>query len=203
MIGIINGSPKAPGGASGKLAERVREKMGGEAALFSARGDGGETCRGLASCETVMVVFPIYVDALPSHLLRFLMNWEVYRENHGGGACRMYAISHAGFYEGKQCFWSLEVLRNFCARADIEWLGGIGLGGSAVLGEKMPDSMVKPLFAEVDALCEAAVHREKRTEYRWASIGIPRWMYRISGNMGWTVEGKQNGLKKSDLYRVE
>lgn len=202
MIGIINGSPKAPGGASGKLAERVREKLGKEAALFSARG-GEETCRGLASCDTVIVVFPIYVDALPSHLLRFLMDWEAYRKYHGSGKCRMYAISQAGFYEGKQCVWSLKVLQNFCARAGMEWSGGIGLGGGAVLSGEMSDRMTRSLYAEVDALCEAAVQGEKRTEYRWASIGMPRWMYMICGNMGWTASGKQNGLRKTGLYRTE
>lgn len=203
MIGIINGSPKAPGGASGKLAGRVQEKLVGKTALFSARENSEETFRELASCETVVVVFPIYVDALPSHLLRFFMDWETYRKNRDGGTCAMYAISHAGFYEGKQCFWSLELLQNFCARAGISWAGGIGLGGSAVLGGGMPDSLVKPLYAEVDVLCETMIHQEKRAEYRWASIGIPRWMYIYCANMGWTADGKRNGLKKSDMYRME
>ena len=203
MIGIINGSPKAPGGASGKLSARALQKLGNEAALFSAREDGVETCQKLASCETVMVVFPIYVDALPSHLLRFFMDWEAYRKDHEGRTCRMYAISHAGFYEGKQCVWSLEVLQNFCARTGMDWSGGIGLGGSGVLSSEVPDGMVRPLYTQVDALCEAAVKQEKWTEYRWASIGMPRWMYLASANMGWTLDGKRNGLKKSDLYRME
>lgn len=204
MIGLLNGSPKAPGGASGAILERVSAQLGVDTVLLSAKDNSEDVYTRLNACDAVVIVFPIYADALPSHLLRFLMGWEAYRKAHGGGESKVYAVSHAGFYDGIQCRWSLDIIRNFCARAGLAWCGGVGMGGAAVMGETgIPNSMLRPLCEAVSVLAQMAKGGKVQGENRFVSVGMSRWLYKAMGNLGWKNGAKQNGLKPKDLYRTE
>lgn len=46
---------------------------------------------------------------------------------------RLYSISNGGFIEGNQNEPLLQIFRNFCTRCDLEWCGGIGIGGGVML----------------------------------------------------------------------
>lgn len=204
MIGLLNGSPKAPGGASGAILERMGAELGSETILLSSKDGSEEAYVRLNGCEAVVIVFPIYADALPSHLLRFLMDWESYRKSHGGVKGRVYAVSHAGFYDGIQCRWSLDIIRNFCARVGLTWCGGVGLGGAAVLGESgIPEGALRPLREAISLVAQAAQSGTALPENRFVSIGMPRWLYKTMGNMGWKNGAKRNSLKPKELYRTE
>lgn len=204
MIGLLNGSPKAPGGASGAILELVSAQLGTDTVLLSAKDNREEVYTRLNACDAVVIAFPIYADALPSHLLRFLMGWEAYRKTHGGTAYKVYAVSHAGFYDGIQCRWSLDIIRNFCARVGLTWCGGVGLGGAAVLGESgLPEGALRPLREAISLVAQAGQSGMALPENRFVSIGMPRWMYRAGGNMGWKNGAKRNSLKPKELYRTE
>lgn len=203
MIGLLNGSPKAPGGTSGAILERIGAQLGADTVLLSAKGGGEEIYVRLNDCEALVIAFPIYADALPSHLLRFLMGWEEYRKSRGGGECKVYAVSHAGFYDAAQCRWSLDMVRNFCARAGLCWCGGVGLGGGVLIAEMAGSGPVKPLEKAIDAVALAARGGEVLAENLFVSVGMPRWMYKAAGNMGWKSGAKQNGLKAKELLRAE
>lgn len=202
MIGLLNGSPKAPGGTSSAILERFGILLG-DTALLSAKEQSEGNYAQLNACEAVVIAFPIYADALPSHLLRFLMCWEEYRKANGGSDMKVYAVSHAGFYEGLQCRWSLDILRNFCARAGLSWCGGAGLGGGVIFSEMQKSGVVKPLSDAIDLVAQTAKEGKTLTENRFVNVGMPRWMYKAAGNMGWNSGAKQNGLKPKDLYRTE
>lgn len=46
---------------------------------------------------------------------------------------KVYALSNGGFIEGCQNKPLMQVLENFCTRSNIEWCGGIGIGGGVML----------------------------------------------------------------------
>ena len=91
---------------------------------------GPETWEALADCEAAVVIFPLYVDSLPSHLLRFFMEWEMDRREQQRRALSLYAVAQCGFYEGEQNRIALEQVSCFCRKAGISWQGGVGLGGA-------------------------------------------------------------------------
>lgn len=86
----------------------------------------------LPDADAVVFCLPLYVDSVPSHVLSFLEKMESFcREN--SIRLHVYSISNNGFIEGKQSEPLLRVFQNFCARSNLEWGGGIGIGGGVML----------------------------------------------------------------------
>ncbi|MBQ6425999.1 MAG: hypothetical protein IJJ92_04325 [Clostridia bacterium] len=86
----------------------------------------------IRDAQTVVFGLPLYVDSVPSHVLRFLEKMEAYCiEN--GLHLRVYCIANNGFIEGKQNEPLMQAFEHFCARAGLEWGGGVGIGGGVML----------------------------------------------------------------------
>jgi len=75
---------------------------------------------------------PLYVDGVPSHVLRFMGEMETFcREN--GLKFSVYCVANNGFIEGKQNEPLMQVFGHFCTRAGLVWGGGVGIGGGVML----------------------------------------------------------------------
>ena len=86
----------------------------------------------LRDAQAVVFGLPLYVDSVPSHVLRFLEEMETFcREN--GLKLRVYCVANNGFIEGKQNEPLMQVFENFCVRAGLTWGGGVGIGGGVML----------------------------------------------------------------------
>ena len=96
------------------------------------RNDNKRILTALLDADAVVFCLPLYVDSVPSHVLSFLKEMEHFcKEN---GIClNLYSISNNGFIEGNQSEPLLQVFRNFCARSNLNWCGGIGIGGGVML----------------------------------------------------------------------
>jgi len=82
--------------------------------------------------DALVIALPVYVDGVPSHVLKFLIDAEKFcKEND----CyfKLYVISNCGFFEGKQCKNELTIMRSFCTAAGLEWGAGVGIGGAEML----------------------------------------------------------------------
>lgn len=200
MIALLNGSPKAAGSNSALLLERLKAMLTRETVAVSSLKPLEQSAETLASCDTVVVVFPLYVDAIPSHLLRLMMEWEQYRKAHGATPVKLYAVAQCGFYEGRQNQNALEVLSHFCSRAGIRWCGGIGLGGAGGIAG-MPEQAGQPLYSLLSKLADAVNCGGTLPEPEFAQPAIPRLFYLVGGNMNWVKMAKQNGLRKKEIYR--
>ena len=86
----------------------------------------------LRDAQAAVFGLPLYVDGVPSHVLRFLEEMEAFcREN--GLKLRVYCVANNGFIEGKQNEPLMQVFENFCVRAGLTWGGGVGIGGGVML----------------------------------------------------------------------
>ena len=96
------------------------------------RNDHERILTALSDADAVVFCLPLYVDSVPSHVLPFLKEMELFcKEN---GIClNLYSISNNGFIEGNQSEPLLQVFQNFCARSNLNWCGGIGIGGGVML----------------------------------------------------------------------
>lgn len=104
-----------------KVTERLRNKS-----------DHKRILNELPDADTVVFCLPLYVDSVPSHVLPFLKEMELFcKENNI--RLTIYSISNNGFIEGKQSEPLLRVFQNFCERSNLEWGGGIGIGGGVML----------------------------------------------------------------------
>ena len=86
----------------------------------------------LRDAQAVVFGLPLYVDAVPSHVLRFLEQMETYCKDNNL-QLSVYCIANNGFIEGKQNQPLMLVFENFCVRAGLVWGGGVGIGGGVML----------------------------------------------------------------------
>ena len=85
------------------------------------------------SIDALVIAFPVYVDGVPSHALRFMVEAEKFCKQNG---CRfkLYVITNCGFYEARQCQNAINIMRSFCTAAGLEWGAAVGIGTGEMLG---------------------------------------------------------------------
>ena len=131
---FINCSPKKRFCASAYFLFLQRLFTGGEKVTEKLRtlADHARILEQLKDAQAVVFGLPLYVDGIPSHVLRFLAEAETFcREN--GLSLNVYCIANNGFIEGRQNEPLMQVFENFCARAGLTWGGGVGIGGGVML----------------------------------------------------------------------
>ena len=131
---FINASPKKRFCASAYFLFLQRLFVPGKKVTLKLRtpADHDRILEELRDAQAVVFSLPLYVDAVPSHVLRFLEKMEVYCQEKGL-RLSVHVISNNGFIEGKQNEPLMQVFENFCARAGLVWGGGVGVGGGVML----------------------------------------------------------------------
>lgn len=128
---ILNGSPKKKSSTSGFLGKVIGNFLIGndvEYASLRIKGEYPEILQQLKNIDVLILAVPLYVDGIPSHVLEFLQQAEIFcKENN----CHfsLYVISNNGFIEGIHNKVHLKMYECWCRRTDIVWGGGIGIGG--------------------------------------------------------------------------
>lgn len=131
---FINCSPKKNFCASSYFIFLERLFVSGEKVTETLRSntDHKALLRQLENADTVVFALPLYVDGVPSHVLRFMEELERFcreKDLHFG----VYCIANNGFIEGRQNEPLMRVFGNFCARSGLRWGGGTGIGGGVML----------------------------------------------------------------------
>ena len=131
---FINCSPKKRFSASEYLLFLQRVLVGGKQAVETLRApaDHARILEQLRDAQAVVFCLPLYVDGVPSHVLRFLEEMEAFC---GRNALRLslYCVANNGYIEGRQNEPLMQVFEHFCTRAGLTWGGGVGIGGGVML----------------------------------------------------------------------
>jgi len=196
IYALINGSPKAAGSGSAELIRRFRPMVPmrhecREIDMHNGR-LSDDALRSLYECEAWVFFFPLYVDGIPSHLLSCLLSLEK-RARRG---TRVYAVINCGFIEGEQTETAMLLMENFCARAGLEWCGGIGIGGGGCLSmvkliqhQQLPWMKIERALRR---LC-SAMCRRVMLPVMYTSIGLPKPFYKLGAEIMWRVDLMKNG----------
>ena len=204
-IALINGSPKAKDSASGCIlrgfAGMLEEGTG--LGRFHLRNDRieEEVFSGIAECDALVFAFPLYVDGIPSHLLRWLTVLEG-RLAADGKKRQVFAIANCGFYEGRQADLALEMMEHWCARAGQAWGLGLGVGGGGMLvgldnipmGKGPKANLGRALQGMAGLIGQAAPAGNL-----YINPNFPRFLYKAAAEMGWRHMARKNGLGLGDL----
>jgi len=164
----------------------------GRNALLSAVGDA----------DMVILASPLYVDSLPSPVVRAMELVAAKSQEFRRGRRRFLAIINCGFPEAKQNDTALEQCRIFCRRSGMEWTGGLGLGGGqAIDGHPLEDRGWMVRNVEKALRCAAAAILEDRplppeVVSLMARPLIPVWLYLLFGDSGWKRQAKKFGVLK-------
>ena len=130
---FINGSPKKRFSASGYLGKLQSIFIRGEKVFLRLRtkSDHKKIFEQINNADNVIFLIPLYVDSVPSHIVSFLREMERFCKEHKM-ELKIYAIANNGFIEGRQNATMFRVMENFCTRSDLQWCGGIGIGGGVM-----------------------------------------------------------------------
>lgn len=197
-IALINGSPKKAGSATGYFLDCLRDKLGEEHVLVGMRAEGEDFGQPV-TMDALVLAFPLYVDGIPSHCLRWMEGAErALRE--AGSAARVYVIAHNGFFEPEQNRLAIRMCRDWCGKAGLSWGQGLALGGGTMApGMPMGAGPLRAMGQALDVLAVNILLGESAEDEN-ARPNFPRFLYKRMAEYGWKKEGKKNGLRKADLY---
>lgn len=209
-IALINGSPKHKNSSSGNLLKLLNSKLQDkntiEEYILRTTEISSNDLEQISKCNVIVFAFPLYVDGIPSHLLRCLYQMEKYLSSSKNNEIYVYTIVNAGFYEGKQASIAIEMMKNWAEKANVKWGQGIGIGGGGMMSmiDKSTDSQgpMKSVHTTLTALANNILLCKSSNEI-YTSPGIPRIVYKIGGEMGWRQAAKKNGLKTKDLFIIK
>lgn len=210
-IALINGSPKGGATNSGFLLEKLRPLLPQEAEISTYRigpkALKNEQYLELLAMDTLVLAFPLYFDAIPSHLLRMLTEIErsTQSSNQRPQTVRVYAMINNGFFEGDQCKLAVELIRNWCERCGFMFGTAFGHGAGEMFGSlgQVPvgSGPLKNLGTALEHLV-GSIRSGESTEPFFTQPNFPRGLWKLSSTqLFWNATAKKNGLKPKDLRR--
>ena len=220
---LLVGSPKtneasASAALGGYVLDQLRERgwetesLTLRASLNRPEGEG-ELLSSVERAGLILLVFPLYVDALPHLVTKALALLAAHRrENREAPPPRLVAIVNSGFPEQHQNAVALAICREFTAQSGILWAGGLAMGGGGVVGghpltgTKPPSRLVRPVVAALQmtsaALAEGLpVPAEALKMIAKSPIPFPLWrrFYIWMGGRGFARLAAKNGISKDKL----
>lgn len=203
-ICIINGSPKACKSISELLIEYLMPFIkGNEIVTYNVCKTDFSTTQfsQIQSSEVLIFVFPLYVDSINSHLLRFLIELE--KRGFENRDINVYCIINNGFYEGWQNHVAADVMKNWCKATGLTYGQTLGIGA----GEMLPFLKDVPLGHGPNKNIGIALQELSRNilflnkgEDLFISPNFPRLLWKIASSFSfWYPQAKKNGLKRKRL----
>ena len=195
---LLNGSMRGKEANSRALLKRLNQRLGAEIVdLVSSRGDYEALAAQLRAAETIVLATPLYVDGLPSAVLRLL---EALAKDPGGKK-RIYVVANLGFYESQQIQNLLAFVRNWCDGCGYTYAGGLAVGAGAMNAQLLKLPPAKNAVAGLERFASAILDKRSINDHYEDSFRFPRAAYVFAANRSWLPKGKKNGLTKEDLRR--
>ncbi|MCL2416246.1 MAG: hypothetical protein FWD01_05455, partial [Defluviitaleaceae bacterium] len=149
--------------------------------------------------DAAVIIFPLYVDGIPSHLLRQL--YEAKDELRGiSPNIRIYAVANNGFYEGKQNALALNMIEHFCDAAGVKWGQGLGIGAGGMLkASQIGVGPLKNVGVTLKTLA-ANINENISDDNLFTQPNFPKLLYKMGAHFHWKQAAKKNGVKRKALY---
>ncbi|MGL4798703.1 MAG: NAD(P)H-dependent oxidoreductase [Cellulosilyticaceae bacterium] len=212
-IAFINGSPRAKGSLSSWFIEYLSpSKSDVECVEYNTlklhrQPDLTSTFDGILDCDALVVVTPLYVDSLPSHLLEFLKKLENYTQSLSNPPTLiLYGVLNCGFIEGHQNRIAIRILENYAVRMGWQFGGGIGIGGGEMfkgLKNSVPRQakIICPIYEALDALSHAVyTSTPLSSSPHFVSPKFPKFAFVCMGSLGWLSSLKPNHTSLRKLF---
>lgn len=204
-ITIINGSPKTVKSNSEILGNYLFPllKENNIKKYYSIYFQlNGKTKNEIYNSDVLIFIFPLYVDGIPSNLLKLLVKFE--KENVVRPETKIYCIVNNGFYEGKQNFLALLHMKNWCKKVNAKWGQGIGIGSGELLPYlkkfKLGQGPLKNLEKILNRLSRniLTLNSDKNI---YINPNWPKILYFIQGSISWILKARKNNLKIRELFK--
>ncbi len=205
QIMIINGSPKLGESTSELLIHHLVSMLGEQIIRVVNVNRGVFTSEDeeyLQKSDALVFVFPLYIDSIPSHLIKLLLRLESLTYQEGA---HVYCIVNNGFYEGRQKKIAINQMQLWCRKTNLIWGQGLGSG----TGEMIPIvhniplgyGPNKSLGQNLNRIADNIIN-QKSDETILMQLDWPRpFWHRDASRYLWLPKAKKNGLSKKQMYR--
>ena len=202
---IINGSPKTVKSNSEILGNYLfpllkENNIKKYYSIYFQLND--KTKNEIYNSDVLIFIFPLYVDGIPSNLLKLLVKFE--KENVVRPKTKIYCIVNNGFYEGKQNFLALLHMKNWCKKVNAKWGQGIGIGSGELLPYlkkfKLGQGPLKNLEKILSRFSRniLTLNSDKNI---YINPNWPKSLYFIQGSISWILKARKNNLKIQELFK--
>jgi len=154
----------------------------------------------LDDANLLVMAFPLYVDSLPAMNIR-LMGIIADRSTDSDERKGFVAMINSGFPEAGQNETALAICRQFSLEANMEWLGGLAMGGGMAIGGKplkdlggMARNIVKALDTAASDLARGK-RVSAQARQRMGLPIVPKFLFIRMGNRMWKKLAKENGVE--------
>lgn len=203
---LLNCSLRADAANSKKMLDALSSKISGDTESVNIStyiNSPDELVSRLRNAEKIVLGTPLYVDGIPSHLIRFM---KLLEQDPGIRNKTIYVVTNMGFYESSQQKHLVAMIKRWCIKCGYKYGGAVAVGAGEMVGMMVntPAAEKGPAKNTAFALGKLgeAISSSSSIENIYANAAMfPRFMYILAANSGWPRAGKQNGLKKKDLYR--
>ena len=206
---ILNGSMRNKDGNSarfaGVLRTRLRGRVGANVEIVDLKDnmkDMETLADDLAAADKLILCVPLYVDGLPSQVIRLM---EI-MESKPAGPQKIYVLANMGLYESSQMVNLFSAVKQWCERCGHEYCGGLGISAGELIGALMKTmpfgwGATKKASISMTVFAEAILSGRAADDLYAEPHMFPRSWYIKIANSGWDRMAKQNGLSPEDLYR--
>ncbi|MBR6403448.1 MAG: flavodoxin family protein [Eubacterium sp.] len=207
---MLNSSLRGDNANTRKFLDRIAEKLEGKAEVINI-GDymtrQEELISLLASAGKIVLGMPMYVDGVPSPLLRIMERLESHsKSTDRNSEKKIYTVINMGFYESVQIKNTFAQVKKWSDVCGYDYSGGIGIGAGEMNGNfaGAPSGSKGPAKNANDGLDKLAdiIKNSEKTEDIYAdAYKFPRALYMFMANFSWPMAGRKNGLRKKELYQ--
>lgn len=154
----------------------------------------------LDASDLVVFAFPLYFDSLPAMDIKL---FDRIAEHRSGSSDKkgFVAMVNCGYPEAHHTETALEICRQFASEANLDWMGGLGLGGGMIIGGRpleevggVARNIMKALNMSASELCQGRAVPHESIE-RMALPLAPKWLFIRIGNKGWKKQAKESGIE--------
>lgn len=203
---LLNGSVRCAKGNSAILAEELNKKLGGcipVLNLVPKMNDLSSLVRELNDAGKIVLCVPLYVDGLPSQVIRL---FERFEREYKGGRKKIYVLANMGLYESRQLVNLFEAVKQWCGKMDFEYCGGIGVSAGELMGTLLNHIRTGfwptgELEKALDKLSEAVNKGEVLPDIYVQPDSFPKWLYLEIANRNWNRLARISGIKPKELHR--
>lgn len=195
---LLNGSPRAPRSHSKRFAELFARYSPRPAEYAEIRKNNhAELIARMGECRDVVLVFPLYADALPVPLLEFLRSLETMPPQRRPVVS---VLVNCGFWEYRQNEVAVRMVRCFCRQNGFPFGSVLMLGsGEAILDSPFRGVARRRIrrFARSVAEC--------RDEVLHATMPIGRRLFVLASTQYWIRYGRRFGVTEEQMrtLRIE
>ena len=202
---VLNCSLRGSESNSKKFLDRLVPMLAGEPeninlSAYLSRLD--ELVDMLLSAGRIVLGMPLYVDGIPSPVLRIMEKMEQYIPDRKS----VYVVANMGFYESVQLRNLLGMVRAWCDKCGYTDGGGLAIGAGEMQGGMMSVARIdkgpaKNISEGMEKLAET-INACSESDDIYADVyKFPRGLYMFAANLGWPRKGRKNGLKRKELLK--